>query len=191
MLDAGTLLELYHQSVENLYQTFDMSADGSNQKTFHVKYDALLYNLLLYLLCTQFISKPMVITLRKYENHPFYYNSDGLHCGDNFIPLLSIHHIAINSMIDEHPNRIYLFNNSMTEPSQLNSTETKVMSNYLTKMLSKYNKQLSVKMFKQHETLSHMMSMMLARDAQLRIENVKLENENKILRDFLSKYQES
>jgi hypothetical protein len=152
-----------------------MALDGSNQKTFYKKYDVVLYHLMIYLMCTQLTTRPMFITLKRIEEHPLFYSSRGLHNGDTIIPLQPIHHIAIMNIIDEHPQRIYLFTPSLVQPFELSSKDKICINNHFNRLLRQYNPDLSVSMYKNKKYGTNMLSLMIREKAKLHAGHVELD----------------
>lgn len=149
MITPIELLNLYYESIDVMNNTFDPSVDGTSQKTFRTKYDSVLYSLMLYLLCTQITTRPMMITLKQYPGHPLYYSNNVIYNGDVSVPITSEHNIAIQSIIQEHPTRVYLFNNCTTPPASLTPKEKASINAYYSHLLTHFNPMLSVKMYKE------------------------------------------
>lgn len=161
MITPDELLKLYNTSNTQMFSTIDLHMDGSTQKSFHNKYDVVLYHIIVYLMTTQFISKPVFITLRKYEGHPFYYSSRGIHINDIVIHLQPLLHNSIKKMIEDQPNRVYLFYPSQMLPSELTPKEKKLMNTYFCHLMKRYNKTLSMSMFKNEKYKNILLSNLL------------------------------
>lgn len=159
-MKAEQLLRLYNRITETFAEEFDMSMSGVGQKMFHKKYDMMLYQLMLYLMCTQLTTTPMLITLRKYNGHSLYYCSRGICSGDRVLPLSSIQHNAIKNLMDEHPDRIYLFSPCKTLPSELSPADRKRIINHFNRLLKIFNSDLKPNMYRDKD-LSYYITMVL------------------------------
>lgn len=148
MITPFELLNLYYKSTDEMNSTFDPGLDGTSQKGFRTKYDCVLYSLMLFMLCTQVTTRPMMITLKQYPGHPLYYDDNRIHNGEFSVPIASEYNIVIQSIIEEHPTRVYLFNNCTTPPSFLSPKEKASINAYYSHLLTHYNPMLSVKMYK-------------------------------------------
>ena len=142
------LISLYHQSVEDFEMEFDMSSDGSSQKTFHQKYDAALYSIALLLMYSQLTTTPAAITLYKHDGHNLYYEQKRIYNGGSFVSLTSFQNIALQTMIKDQPERLYLFNNCTVLPDDLTSKTILSLNTTMNTLLAKFNPSFSIKMYK-------------------------------------------
>ena len=155
------LFLLHNNLTKQLSEQFDMTLDGKKQRKFYKKYSLLFYHLMVYLICTQFTSTPMFITLKKETGHNMYYCEQGLFNGNILIPLTPLQHMAIQGLIEEHPNRIYLFSPSNIKPSDLSLQDRKSIINHFNRLLKGYNPNLKPSMYRKGEYKEYLMSLLL------------------------------
>lgn len=175
------LLNNYENNTRMMHETVDLSIDGTSQKTFHIKYDSVLHNIVLYLMATQLIPKPALITLEKHDEHQYYYSNKGLHCDNIVFPLKPLHHEAIKNMKKEYPDRIYLFHSTTTIPSMLSSKEKSTINSYFSHLIKKYDARFSMSMFKNARYQNELLTNQLALFIQSHNELSELKNEKKRL----------
>lgn len=168
IMNPSELFQLYTQSIDKCYESFDMSACGSNQKSFHLKYNDTLYSLALYLMCTQITPLPSLITLQKHDGYDLYYSDKGIHCGDIIAPLQPIHHIAIKNIMDDCPTRIYLFNTCTVPPAQLTNKNKVNISNYFTRFIKSCNNDLNTAMFKNKAFSTQLLCLLIRENIKMR-----------------------
>jgi len=160
-MKAKDLFQLCNRLSDIVSEEFDMSLDGTNQKSFHKKYGMLLYHLMVYLMCTQLTPTPMLITLKKYDGHAMYYGPQGLYNGSAKIPLSPLHHNAIKNLIDDQPDRVYLFSPCTTLPSELTPKDKARIGNHFFRLLKQYNPKLKPCMYKDKTLSTSMMTLLL------------------------------
>jgi hypothetical protein len=145
---AEQIIRWYNESLDAFELEFDMKSDVKTRTLLHEKYDVFLYNIAMLLMYSQLTPQPVLLTVRKIDDHSLYYEDNKLFNGTRFVQLTSLQNIAMQTFIADNPKRMYLFGNSTVLPHEISTKHLSGMNVAMNTLLAKFNSDVNVRCYK-------------------------------------------
>lgn len=146
-----TVIKLYHTTTKEMFTNLDLSMSGKTRKTFQAKYGLGLRQILLHILVHCPSINPMSITMRYVNDDTpcFDYYAEHIKCKNNKVELSGIQCNIIDEIMQEYPERIYLFHCTESAPDKLTPTDKRNITSAYCKLLKGCSDKLSIPFVKQ------------------------------------------